>query len=451
VRADSEERAQHLTSDLEDEGRGGFGAWFRRRRSKAALRKEVKELRAEVKRLRRVEGAVVGAGGVAAKIVAGAELRDAFRAWVRVTRGAQRPRDLFTAEAADLGAAVVRRTIRVGLAGVVLAALPGALLIWQNLLLQSQVQQQASDTLIVRRAQLLETIYSEDCVEVEAGGEASVAGDSQNGDRDEENPTEPAAAPPDTEPELKCRPTAHIRARQEAVLAFIEIERGRGVTLDLRAANLSSVNLRGADAHRTNLSSADLSSADVHRADLSYAKLSYANLRSANLRGANLRDANLHGARLMNADLSGAYLYGAWLMNADLSSAALSETNLRHANLGDADLAYAELISADLRGAKLISADLIGAKLSSARLGGASLRGANLIGADLRDAKLRDADLGGADLHNACNLTPAQTESAIGSAATLLPEGLTHPSHWETQEGEESNSSSAKPTPDDEG
>ena len=59
-----------------------------------------------------------------------------------------------------------------------------------------------------------------------------------------------------------------------------------GVRLDLRGADLSDADLRGA-----NLSDADLSDAD---------------LRGANLRGADLSDADLRGANLRGADLRGA-------------------------------------------------------------------------------------------------------------------------------------------------
>ena len=91
----------------------------------------------------------------------------------------------------------------------------------------------------------------------------------------------------------------------------------------------------------------------------------------------------------------------------------------------------------DLRGA-----DLVGARLGRADLRGASLRGARLTGADLTAADLRRADLTGADLRSArlqradlrgaLFLTQAQLESAQGSRATLLPETLRRPSHWES-------------------
>ena len=174
---------------------------------------------------------------------------------------------------------------------------------------RTQIEQQASDTLIVRRAQLLNTIY--DC-EVE---ESAVAAGVQA-----------------TDLELACRPKANLRARQEAVLAFVKIEQDRGVDADLSHAKLS----------RADLFDADLTGAYLTSADLSHAKL-----RGAKLRGAHLFDADLRGA-----DLEGADLTGTWGPYADLRGA---------------DLEGAHLIGADLKGADLEGADLEGADLSIAR------------------------------------------------------------------------------------
>lgn len=68
-------------------------------------------------------------------------------------------------------------------------------------------------------------------------------------------------------------------------------------------ADLSWVNLHGAD-----LSRADLSRADLSRADLCGANLSGADLSGANLSRADLRRADLRRTDLCEADLSGADL-----------------------------------------------------------------------------------------------------------------------------------------------
>ncbi|EAC4377985.1 pentapeptide repeat-containing protein [Listeria monocytogenes] len=84
------------------------------------------------------------------------------------------------------------------------------------------------------------------------------------------------------------------------------------------------------------------------RADLSYADLRRADLSGANLRGANLSYADLRRADLSGANLRGANLRRANLSYADLSCADLSCANLRVANLSYADLSYANLRRADL-------------------------------------------------------------------------------------------------------
>ncbi|EAC2264233.1 pentapeptide repeat-containing protein [Listeria monocytogenes] len=111
--------------------------------------------------------------------------------------------------------------------------------------------------------------------------------------------------------------------------------------------------LRDGYGERANLSYADLRRADLSGANLRGANLSYADLRRADLSGANLRGANLSYADLRRADLSGANLRGANLRRAnlsyaDLSCADLSCANLRVANLSYADLSYANLRRADL-------------------------------------------------------------------------------------------------------
>ena len=103
--------------------------------------------------------------------------------------------------------------------------------------------------------------------------------------------------------------------------------------------------------------------ADLSNVNLNGANLSFANLRYSNLSGANLRGANLNYAYLGEADLRGA----------NLSYADLRNSNLSYADLSGADLSFADLRSADLRGANLGEADLNGANLSFANLNGANL------------------------------------------------------------------------------
>lgn len=90
----------------------------------------------------------------------------------------------------------------------------------------------------------------------------------------------------------------------------------------------------------------------------------------------------------------------------------------------------ADLAGHDLRSAVLVDADLRGALLLAADLRGAVLARTDLLGADLRDA-----DLSGADLSSSLFLTQPQLNSARGSAATVLPDGLKRPTAWVPVDG----------------
>lgn len=178
----------------------------------------------------------------------------------------------------------------------------------QNSKIQSQIDKQARDTFIVRRAQLLETIYA--CQEEDQFEEA----DGTGGSGDESEAAGNESEIPFAEP--SCQPKAHIRARQEAVRAFVEIEQGRGVWADAQATNLRTVNLT-----KANLNGADLSLAILDGVDFNGANLDEANLYGASLVMAYLTEASLRKADLSQADLAGTILRGADLSGAELSAA----------------------------------------------------------------------------------------------------------------------------------
>ncbi len=122
-----------------------------------------------------------------------------------------------------------------------------------------------------------------------------------------------------------------------------------------------------------------------------------------------------HSGHLRPKDWRPPTFYKADLHGRDLSYRYLERADLREAQLAEATLYMADLTGASLAGANLQRANLIGANLS-----GADLRGANLSGVNLLVADLHNAVLHGADLTGACNLTPAQLQTAIYDSTTYI-------------------------------
>jgi hypothetical protein len=102
--------------------------------------------------------------------------------------------------------------------------------------------------------------------------------------------------------------------------------------------NLNMSDLRGAD-----LSEADLRGAGMTLAILAKADLTGANLKVVNIAGADLRGANFTGANLERANLSFANLREANLSGAILSQAKLNQADLAEAHVGGTILAGVDL------------------------------------------------------------------------------------------------------------
>ena len=168
------------------------------------------------------------------------------------------------------------------------------------------------------------------------------------------------------------------------------IDSRKGKKMELKNANLSYVDLRGANLRGADLSDSDLRNADLRNTNLKDAYLNNANLNSVKLSNANLGNADLSNASLKFAKLSNADLIGTILMDARLNCADLRGVNLSYAKLNCADLKCANLCSANLSNVDLRNADLKNTNLRDADLSGADLRFANLKNADLRDADLNE-------------------------------------------------------------
>lgn len=229
-------------------------------------------------------------------------------------------------------------------------------------------------------------------------------------------------------------PAANVRARSDALHAFVAIERLEArEPIDLSRALLTGITSNEIDLSGANLNCAMINDAVLVRSDLTRCNLAGADLTHCNLTGADLSEAELYrallfGAELNNADLTrvdvnsthnfsnrekeriedslirisrnfelmvghppDANLERCTLISANLSKAKLNYTNLnsailRNSNLSNATLCRSSLLYADLSGAILSNANLSGSLMGNTNLTGTKLFGTNLTGADLRGA-----------------------------------------------------------------
>ncbi len=101
----------------------------------------------------------------------------------------------------------------------------------------------------------------------------------------------------------------------------------------------SKIDLGFADLHGANLTGTQLQRVRGIKVNLQKARLSRANLSEARLQRANLEQAILHETNLVAADLKYANLKGASFYQAQLQSAHLEQADLRDAIFTDSDLA----------------------------------------------------------------------------------------------------------------
>jgi uncharacterized protein YjbI with pentapeptide repeats len=157
--------------------------------------------------------------------------------------------------------------------------------------------------------------------------------------------------------------------------------------INLSGANLSNVFFYGVDLAGTDFSRANLSNACFTEAFLLNANFTQADLThtfspeafaSADFIEANLSKAHFSGCHLVGADFTRANLTEAEFIGSDFERAYLGEANLTKASLrltdlSEADLSGADLSGADLSGARLVETDFTDATLSNCRVYGISV------------------------------------------------------------------------------
>lgn len=171
--------------------------------------------------------------------------------------------------------------------------------------------------------------------------------------------------------------------------------------LQLRRIRLHRARLRGANLFAVRFKECDAQSANLSQIDLSGAELGRWQAKFCNLADANLAGVQAPMCQLAHADLQRANLEGAHLPSADLKRADLRRSNFRGAILIGADLLAADVAGADFTNAILTFAELAGLDLRTCQLAGARLDDANLWNANLEDLVLPDARLSRAGLREA--------------------------------------------------
>lgn len=196
------------------------------------LREENERLRRQVRRYQWVFGRQWWASKFLGRLFIGNSLATAVQAWFSALKTGK---GRFPAtETGNVIVAFLRRMSRAAFFGVVLAAFPSALLIWQNMLilyqnryfreqntnLFAQVELQRTQYSNQRRTQLTEILFepSQQIRTNLTGASVSSIGSSFD-----------------------------HRTRKEALIEFIALERGRGIGPDLSGAVLPSLELVGLD------------------------------------------------------------------------------------------------------------------------------------------------------------------------------------------------------------
>jgi len=163
-------------------------------------------------------------------------------------------------------------------------------------------------------------------------------------------------------------------------------------------ANLSNLDLQGADLRGAVLTGADFTNANLSQVKLSNAILTGANFQGANLEGAYLNESNLDGAIFKESNLKNAHMTRSSLKKAVFVHADLTGVDLEWSHLPLAQFAHATLEGANLSRANLKNADFYKANLKKARLRHADLREhTNLREAIVAQADLRSARFGSVD------------------------------------------------------
>lgn len=172
----------------------------------------------------------------------------------------------------------------------------------------------------------------------------------------------------------------------------------------------------------------DLKGAELNSLDLRDAYLAKSNFEGASLYGTSLRRANLNHCNFTDANLTSADFHGDVENGANLDHSLFVRALAHDADFRRAYLSHCDFSGADLKGARFEHADL-----SDANFSNANLRGARLFGARLKGAIFYKADLTGAIIYEQGVAAPESVDfSGAKLAGAIMPDGkpFVYP-HWD--------------------
>ena len=313
----------------------------------------------------------ISVGKLGMLVFVGPRLVLSVRAWLEAFLTS--PRALPVEETAQLGAAVIRRMLAIGLVGGVVTSLPIVLLYQQNALISEQSRLIEIQNLVAeatRRSALvfeLTDILNEVDEELDATGLETMAAvsayltrsgmeriEAESVEDDGERPRRDKRDFGTSRPlfRLSTRLTGRIVALSRALRPYIYL-RNDGKPIDAplspeRAQLLLSLVYSGIDMEDLNHEEPWFHDADLAGANLSSVDLTHAKLQRVNLRGANLSGSILEYARIDGADLCGANLVG--VRGLEISSLVINGVRVVK---WDKDTRFSKSIEKELRSMRL--------------------------------------------------------------------------------------------------
>jgi len=193
--------------------------------------------------------------------------------------------------------------------------------------------------------------------------------------------------------------------------------------IELPGADLRGLFLEGVDFTAANLAGADLSGARISTAIFNKARMADSQLCRVLCKGGSFADADLSRADLSGGNFTGSNFWSAVMPGADLSGCDLTVAQMVGADLTRGRLARAKMKGARLERTNFTAADLTRVDFGDANLERANLAEARMGGANLKGAFVNQADFAGSSLDESAPATAHQQalDDVVNEEITYLP------------------------------